>query len=34
VPIVGSVFESQPGLRQINASVTYAIDPCTMTGSA
>jgi Flp pilus assembly protein TadG len=34
VPIVGSVFESQPGLRQITASVTYAIDPCTMTGSA
>jgi Flp pilus assembly protein TadG len=34
VPIVGTVFESQPGLRQINALVTYAIDPCTMTGSA
>jgi Flp pilus assembly protein TadG len=31
VPIVGSMFQSQPGLRQVTATVTYAIDPCTMT---
>jgi hypothetical protein len=34
VPIVGSLFQSQPGLRQVSATVTYPIDPCTMTGSA
>jgi hypothetical protein len=31
VPLLGSIFQTQSGLRQISESVTYAIEPCTMT---
>ncbi|HEX4578835.1 MAG TPA: TadE family protein [Candidatus Dormibacteraeota bacterium] len=31
VPIVGAVFQTSPGLRQISTTVTFAIEPCTMT---
>lgn len=31
VPILGGIFQTQSGLRQISESVTYAIEPCTMT---
>lgn len=31
VPIVGAVFQTAPGTRQISTTVTFAIDPCTMT---
>lgn len=34
VPIVGSIFQTQPGLRQVTATVTYAIEPCTLTQAA
>jgi Flp pilus assembly protein TadG len=31
VPIVGAVFQTAPGTRQISTTVTFAIEPCTMT---
>lgn len=31
VPIVGSILQTQSGLRQLTASVTDAIEPCTLT---
>ena len=31
IPLLGAVFQTQPGVRQISTSVTYAIEPCTMT---
>jgi hypothetical protein len=34
VPFIGAVFQSQPGIRMISTSVTYAIEPCTMTQGA
>jgi hypothetical protein len=34
VPFVGIVFQTQPGVRMISTSVTYAIEPCTMTQGA
>jgi hypothetical protein len=34
VPFVGTIFQSHPGLRQVTATVTYAIYPCTLTQSA
>src|SRR5580704_3148079 len=30
VPLLGNFFQTQPGVRQISTSVTYAIEPCTM----
>jgi hypothetical protein len=34
VPFVGTVFQTQPGIRMISTSVTYAIEPCSMTQGA
>jgi len=34
VPLLGAIFQTQPGIRQITTSVTYAIEPCTMTQGA
>jgi hypothetical protein len=31
VPFVGAIFQTQPGLRMITTSVTYAVEPCTVT---
>lgn len=31
LPIVGPVFQTAPGTRQISTTVTFAIEPCTMT---
>jgi hypothetical protein len=31
VPFVGGIFQSQPGVRQVTATVTDAIEPCTLT---
>jgi Flp pilus assembly protein TadG len=31
VPIVGAVFQTAPGTRQISTTVTFVIEPCTMT---
>ena len=34
VPVIGSLFATGPGVRQVSATITVAIEPCTMTGSA
>ena len=34
VPVIGAIFQTQPGFRQISASATYAIEPCTLTQGA
>ena len=34
VPFINVFFQTAPGLRTISTSVTYAIEPCTMTGPA
>lgn len=34
VPVVGGLFQSQAGLRTVTASVTDAVEPCTLTQGA
>jgi Flp pilus assembly protein TadG len=34
VPIIGAVFQTQTGLRQISTTVTFAIEPCSLTQGA
>jgi TadE-like protein len=34
VPLLGSLFQTQPGVRQVTSAATYAIDPCTLTRGA
>ena len=34
VPVIGSLFATGPGVRQVSATITVAIEPCTMTQGA
>ena len=34
VPFVGALFQTSAGIRQISTTVTYAIEPCTLTQGA
>ena len=34
VPFIGGLFQTQPGIRMISSSATFAIEPCTMTQGA